>query len=58
MKAFPFFGPVPHDIPLRHVATQPYKGGLVQMEYAGDRTQSPQPKKDASKKAARSKKGK
>ncbi len=27
------FGPVPHDISLRHVATRTYKGGLVQTEY-------------------------
>jgi dihydrofolate reductase len=29
----PLFGPVPHDIFLRHVATRTYKGGLVQTEY-------------------------
>jgi dihydrofolate reductase len=29
----PLFGPVPHDIPLRHVATRSYNGGLVQSEY-------------------------
>ncbi len=29
----PLFGPVPHDISLRHVATRSYKGGLVQSEY-------------------------
>jgi dihydrofolate reductase len=29
----PLFGPVPHDIRLRHVATRTYKGGLVQSEY-------------------------
>jgi len=29
----PLFGPVPHDIPLRHVATHSYPGGLVQSEY-------------------------
>ena len=29
----PFFGPVPSDISLRHVATRSYKGGLVQSEY-------------------------
>jgi dihydrofolate reductase len=28
-----FFGPVPRDINLRHVATRSYKGGLVQSEY-------------------------
>jgi dihydrofolate reductase len=27
------FGPVPHDILLRHIATRTYKGGLVQSEY-------------------------
>jgi len=29
----PLFGPVPHDIGLRHVATRSYTGGLVQTEY-------------------------
>ena len=29
----PLFGPVPHDIKLRHVATRWYSGGLVQSEY-------------------------
>ncbi len=29
----PLFGSVPRDIPLRHVATHSYPGGLVQTEY-------------------------
>ena len=29
----PLFGAVPRDIPLRHVATRSFKGGLVQSEY-------------------------
>ena len=29
----PLFGPVPHDISLRHVATRCYRDGLVQSEY-------------------------
>jgi len=29
----PLFGPMPHDISLRHVATRCYNGGLVQSEY-------------------------
>ncbi len=29
----PLFGPLPHDIVLRHVATRSYPGGLVQSEY-------------------------
>lgn len=29
----PLFGAMPHDIPLHHVATRCYKGGLVQSEY-------------------------
>jgi dihydrofolate reductase len=29
----PLFGPLPHDINLRHIATRGYKGGLVQSEY-------------------------
>lgn len=32
-EGIPLFGPVPHDIPLRHIATRSYKGGLVQTEY-------------------------
>ncbi len=32
-KGIPLFGPVPHDIGLRHVATRSYNGGLVQSEY-------------------------
>jgi dihydrofolate reductase len=29
----PLFGPLLQDIPLRHIATRQYKGGLVQSEY-------------------------
>jgi dihydrofolate reductase len=32
-EGIPLFGAVPHDIPLRHIATRTYKGGLVQSEY-------------------------
>lgn len=32
-QGVPLFGPLPHDIRLRHVATRSYKGGLVQSEY-------------------------
>jgi dihydrofolate reductase len=32
-KGIPLFGPVPNDIPLHHVATHCYGGGLVQSEY-------------------------
>ncbi|MGA3212426.1 MAG: dihydrofolate reductase family protein [Terriglobales bacterium] len=32
-EGIPLFGPVPHDINLRHVATRSYHGGLVQSEY-------------------------
>jgi dihydrofolate reductase len=32
-EGIPLFGPVPHDIPLRHVATRQYASGLVQSEY-------------------------
>ncbi len=32
-SGIPLFGPVPHDISLRHVATRTYQGGLVQSEY-------------------------
>ena len=29
----PLFGPLPHDMSLRHVATRSYNCGLVQSEY-------------------------
>ena len=32
-EGIPLFGTVPSDIPLHHVATRCYKGGLVQSEY-------------------------
>jgi dihydrofolate reductase len=32
-EGIPLFGPVPRDIPLHHVATRTYRGGLVQSEY-------------------------
>jgi dihydrofolate reductase len=32
-RGIPLFGPVPHDIRLRHVATRAYANGLVQSEY-------------------------
>ena len=35
-EGIPLFGPVPHDIPLHHVATRSYKGDLVQSEYEID----------------------
>src|SRR5215469_3243703 len=35
-EGIPLFGPVPGDIPLHHVATRSYNGGLVQSEYEID----------------------
>lgn len=32
-SGIPLFGPLPHDIRLRHVATRQYPSGLVQSEY-------------------------
>jgi dihydrofolate reductase len=32
-EGVPLFGPLPHDIQLRHIATLSYAGGLVQSEY-------------------------
>ena len=32
-EGIPLFGPLPHDIRVRHVATRQYKSGLVQSEY-------------------------
>jgi dihydrofolate reductase len=48
----PLFGPVPHDIDLRHVATRTYSGGLVQSEYE----LGAKPRQRASKKASSTKK--
>ncbi|HEU4763395.1 MAG TPA: dihydrofolate reductase family protein [Gemmatimonadales bacterium] len=33
-QGIPLFGPLTRDIPLRHVATRAFPGGLVQSEYA------------------------
>lgn len=35
-EGLPLFGPVPHDIQLRHVATRSYANGMVQSEYRID----------------------
>lgn len=35
-SGIPLFGPIPHDILLRHVATRSYQGGQVQSEYEID----------------------
>lgn len=32
-EGIPLFGTLPHDLRLRHVATQPYPSGLVKSEY-------------------------
>lgn len=32
-QGIPLFGPLGHDIRLKHIATRTYKGGLVQSEY-------------------------
>jgi len=32
-SGIPLFGSLPRDIPLRHIATRQYQGGLVQSEY-------------------------
>ena len=32
-EGIPLFGPVPHDIKLRHIATRSFPSGLVQSEY-------------------------
>jgi dihydrofolate reductase len=32
-SGIPLFGALPKDVPLRHVATKTYRGGLVQTEY-------------------------
>jgi dihydrofolate reductase len=35
-SGIPLFGPLPHDVRLRHVATRSFPSGLVQSEYAID----------------------
>ena len=41
-KGIPLFGPVSHDIHLRHVTTRSYKGGMVQSKYEVQRLQARQ----------------
>jgi dihydrofolate reductase len=53
-EGIPLFGPLPRDIPLRHVATHSYKGGLVQTEYEIVRKQRT-PEKEAAKVVVKSK---
>lgn len=50
----PLFAPIPRDIPLRHVTTQTFKGGLVQTEYAIDRKQPKLARKKATTAGAKS----
>ncbi|MGA3210945.1 MAG: dihydrofolate reductase family protein [Terriglobales bacterium] len=45
----PLFGPVPRDIPLRHVATRSYNGGLVQNEYEVGAAPRTRPRKKATR---------
>lgn len=33
-SGIPLFGPVPHDVAVRHVSTRAFESGLVQSEYA------------------------
>src|SRR5262249_28158057 len=39
-EGIPLFGPLPHDVHLRHLATRSYKGGLVQSEYKVEKATS------------------
>ncbi|MGA7522678.1 MAG: dihydrofolate reductase family protein [Acidobacteriaceae bacterium] len=57
-EGIPLFGRVPHDIPLTHVATHAYKGGLVQTEYEIDRSQRTPAKKKTAKAPLTSRKAK
>ena len=52
-EGIPLFGPVPRDIPLQHVATRTFNGGLVQSEYqlAAHARRHPAIKKRTTKKA-------
>jgi len=49
-NGMPLFGPVPHDIPLHHVGSRCYRGGLVQDEYklAGPSPAAPARKRGSS----------
>lgn len=52
----PLFGPLTHDIPLHHVATRSYSGGLVQSEYEiGDAPRGRTRRKSAAKPGSRTK---
>ncbi len=57
-SGLPLFGPLPHDVALRHVATRTYKGGLVQNEYevaaAAKPSDASNPKRRVKNKAATS----
>jgi dihydrofolate reductase len=46
----PLFGPLPHDVPLHHVASRTYRGGIVQDEYEFAGAKTPKPPKRAQKK--------
>lgn len=48
-QGIPLFGPLTKDVPVRHVKTQSYKGGLVQSEYEVGST----PRANSSKPKAR-----
>jgi dihydrofolate reductase len=50
-EGIPLFGPVQQDIPLRHVATRCYKGGLVQNEYEIGTKQMKQTRKNLTARA-------
>lgn len=51
-EGIPLFGPVPHDIKLRHVATRTYEGGLVQSEYEPVAGKTARPAKRAARRRA------
>ena len=46
-QGIPLFGPLPHDIQLRHLATRSYKGGLVRSEYEVEAPRRNQDRKKA-----------
>ena len=49
----PLFGPVPHDVPLHHVASRTYSGGIVQDEYEFASAKTRKPLKRTQKKKAK-----
>ncbi len=40
-RGIPLFGPVPHDVKLRHLRSRTFRGGMVQNTYAVEKSRTP-----------------